>query len=140
MDDRVGYILKRVQTLLRNGMDQALESRGLTTPQYAALAALETEPGISNADLARRSFVTPQTMFRIVENLENLGLLTREAHPTRGRVMQTTLTAKGRKLVASCHDGVRGVEARMLEALSTREQQVLRGLLARCAQALEQAE
>src|SRR6516162_4869510 len=30
--------------------------------QYAVLTALEEEPGLSNADLARRAFVTPQTM------------------------------------------------------------------------------
>jgi DNA-binding MarR family transcriptional regulator len=55
MDDRIG---KRVQAGLRSGMDRALETKGLTTPQYAALSALERESGLSNAELARRSFVT----------------------------------------------------------------------------------
>jgi DNA-binding MarR family transcriptional regulator len=61
LDDRIGYLLKRVQAGLRAEMDEALEAKRLTTPQYAVLSALEREPGISNADLARRSFVTPHT-------------------------------------------------------------------------------
>jgi hypothetical protein len=69
-DDRIGYLLKRVQFRLRSQMDKVLESKGLTTPQYAVLSFLEHEPGASSAELARRSFVTPQTMIRIVENLE----------------------------------------------------------------------
>src|ERR1700722_9693573 len=84
-DDRIGYLLKRVQHSLRSRMDKVLESKGLTTPQYAVLSFLENEPGASSAELARRSFVTPQTMIRIVENLETLGLIRREPHPTHGR-------------------------------------------------------
>ena len=56
---KIGYQLKRLQSLLRARMDAALDERGLTTPQYAALSAIEAAPGLSNAALARRSFVTP---------------------------------------------------------------------------------
>jgi DNA-binding MarR family transcriptional regulator len=38
----------------------------LTTPQYAVLAFLEVEAGDSNAALARRVFVTPQTIQAIL--------------------------------------------------------------------------
>jgi DNA-binding MarR family transcriptional regulator len=139
MERRIGYDLKRVQSLLRSGMDRFLEERGVTTPQYAALAAIEAEPGISNAALARRSFVTPQTMVRIVANLEAMGLVERQAHPAHGRVLQARLTARGRRLVASCHRGVYAVEAQMLAPLSERERAALSGMLERCARALEDA-
>jgi DNA-binding MarR family transcriptional regulator len=136
MDDRVGYVLKKVQAALRGKMDEVLHARGLTTPQYAVLSALEREPGLSNAELARRSFVTPQTMLRILENLGALGLLAREPHPTHGRVQQVELTAKGKRLVAGCHHGVLAVEQRMLKGLSPTERHQLLELLARCAQSL----
>ncbi|HTP49561.1 MAG TPA: MarR family transcriptional regulator [Anaeromyxobacteraceae bacterium] len=137
MDKRIGYLLKRVQAGLRSGMDEVLEAKELTTPQYAVLSALEREPGISNAELARRSFVTPQTMIRIVENLESLGLIGRKAHPTQGRVLMATLTAAGARLVASCHAEVSAVEARMLRHLGATDRETLRKLLERCAAALE---
>jgi DNA-binding MarR family transcriptional regulator len=43
-------------------MAAALHEHNATVGQYALLTALDEEPGLSNADLARRAFVTPQTM------------------------------------------------------------------------------
>ncbi len=62
MYNRVGHMLKRAQAALRASMDEDLAAKDLNTPQFAALFALKQEPGLSNADLARRTFVTPQTM------------------------------------------------------------------------------
>ena len=138
MDDRIGYLLKRVQAGLRAGMDEALAAKGLTTPQYAVLSALEREPGISNAELARRSFVTPQTMIRIVDNLESLRLIARKPHPTHGKVLMANLTPEGARLVKSCHSTVEAVETRMLRGLKASERSTLQSLLERCAAAIEQ--
>ena len=137
MDPRAGYALKRLQVALRTRMDDVLSHEGLTTPQYSALSALEQEAGLSNAELARRSFVTPQTMIRILDLLEAAGLLARVAHPTHGRVLQVVLTEAGQARVAACHAGVNAVEAQMLGPLSTAERVQLNDLLGRCAEALE---
>lgn len=138
MDDRIGYLLKRVQAGLRAAMDQALEAKGLTTPQYAVLSALEEESGISNAELARRSFVTPQTMIRIVENLESSKLIERQPHPTHGKVLTVSLTTEGARRVASCHAAIAAIEDRMLKDLGVRERSTLRSLLERCAASLDE--
>src|SRR5580658_1877599 len=135
-DDRIGYLLKRVQFSLRSRMDKVLESKGLTTPQYAVLSFLEHEPGASSAELARRSFVTPQTMIRIVENLETLGLIRREPHPTHGRILMASLTREGDTVVAACHPEDNAVEKQMLHGLTKHERVELRGLLLRCIAAL----
>src|SRR5215210_8834606 len=81
LGSRVGYELKRVQHDLRLYMDAGLRELDVTTPQYAALSVLAEEPGISNAALARRSFVTPQTMNQIMLRLEAAGLVGRRPHP-----------------------------------------------------------
>jgi DNA-binding MarR family transcriptional regulator len=137
MDPRVGQALKRVQAALRARMDEALSAHDLTTPQYAALSALEREPGLSNADLARRSFVTPQTMLKIVELLESAGLVSRSAHPVHGRVLRAELTDEGRARVAACRAEVAAVEARTTARLSPDEVEQLAELLGQCAVALE---
>ena len=117
-EDRVGYLLKEAQHALRLAMDRALGERGLTTPQYAVLSALDEEPGLSNADLARRAFVTPQTMNSIVVLLERAGLVERQPHAVHGRVLSTILTPAGAELVQSCHDIVGSIEERMLAPLN----------------------
>jgi DNA-binding MarR family transcriptional regulator len=136
MDDRIGYMLKRVQASLRTRTDEALGPRGLTTPQYAVLAALERQDGICNAELARRAFVTPQTMVRIVETLEARGLVSRQPHPSHGRIRPAWLTPRGARLVAGCHAGVAGTEQRMLAELGPEQRRLLLDLLVKCAVAL----
>src|SRR5262245_23842862 len=72
---RTGYLLSTVRAAMRGRMDAALADKGLTTPQYTALTTLEEDPGLSNADMARLCFVTPQTMVPIIEDLERAGLV-----------------------------------------------------------------
>ena len=121
-------------------MDQALQELGLTTPQYAALAALEDTPGVSSAALARRSFVPPQTMHAIVAGLERRGLLTRAPTPGRGRLLAAELSEDGRHVVDRAHAVVRAIEERMAAGLSQAEREQLLTLLGRCAQALGQTD
>ena len=136
MDDRIGYMLKRVQAALRGQLEQVLQPLGVTAPQYAVLAALARQPGLANAELARRAFVTPQTMVRIVATLEARGLLERTAHPSHGRLLPASLTRKGERAVAAGQAGVAEVEGRMLAELGEEERRQLLDLLLRCAVAL----
>lgn len=137
LESRVGYQLKRVQHALRLKMDEVLREVGLTTPQYAVLSVLEEEPGLSGAALARRSFVTPQTMNMIVAKLEDACLIARVPHPEHGRVLQAYLTDEGRELVAGAHEVVEAVEEGMLGGLGLEERSRLACVLNGCADALE---
>jgi len=131
--EAVGYLLKNAQQSLRVAMDVALRDLGVTTPQYAALAFLEESPGLSSAQLARQAFVTPQTMQRIVANLEAGGLLERDPHPELGRVLEARLTWRGRDLLVECHRRVQIVESRMVAGLTQDDLLRLADLLNRCA-------
>lgn len=119
-------------------MDEALKELGVTTPQYAALSVLAEEPGLSNAALARRSFVTPQTMNQILVRLEAAGLVKRRPHPEHGRVLQAHLTEEGEKLRRECERRVDAIEERMVYELSEEERLRLLELLRRCSEALRQ--
>jgi DNA-binding MarR family transcriptional regulator len=134
----VGYELKRVQHDLRLYMDAELRELDVTTPQYAALSVLAEEPGISNAALARRSFVTPQTMNQIMLRLEAAGLVERRAHPEHGRVLQAYLTEEGNNLRKKCAIRVDALEGRMISWLSDDERRTLLELLRGCSAALRQ--
>lgn len=136
--DWIGYNLKITQHRLRQRLDGELAQLGITAAQNAVLLAVAANPQISNADLARAAFVTPQTMQGILVNLERAGLIARSPHPTHGRVIMTELTNAGHKAVA---DGARAadvVEKQMLSLLSVDEQALLCELLKRCAAALDE--
>lgn len=129
--------MKRAEHALRLKMDAALREIGTTTPQYAALSVLEGEAGLSGAGLARRCFVTPQTMNQILINLEAAGLVERRQHPEHGRVLSAYLTDKGARLVALAHGKVEAIEEVMLGELDRGERSQLLDALRSCVESLE---
>ena len=118
-------------------MDGVLAEHGLTMPQYAVLAQLAARPGISNADLARLSFVTPPTMIRIVTTLEELGLLSRIDRPTGGRARATQLSADGKRRVAAASASVDAVETVLWDAASDADRPAVIAWLTTAAEQLE---
>ena len=136
--DRPGYLLKRAQAALHAAMAGVLRGHGATLAQYAVLTALDEEPGLSNADLARRAFVTPQTMNQVLHELEQKGWVTRHPHPGHARILQADLTQAGRAALRACHRAVGVVEEQMLAALSPGERRQLAATLRACIEALSQ--
>ncbi|MFD0988214.1 MarR family winged helix-turn-helix transcriptional regulator [Methyloligella solikamskensis] len=130
----IGFALKQAQQALRAHMDTGLREIGLTTPQYAVLASLQVEPGASNAALARRAFVTPQTMQAILVTLERSGLILRTPHPQHGRVMKTELTASGHDALEAATGIVAEAEARLQRAAAPLESQTAIAMLLRMAE------
>ncbi|HEX4044730.1 MAG TPA: MarR family transcriptional regulator [Gammaproteobacteria bacterium] len=128
----LGYKLKQTQHSLRLHMDEALSTLDLTTPQYAVLAQLELRPGISNASLARSSFITAQTMHGIVSNLEKRNLVKRKSDPQHGRILCTELTKQGIKVVQQAHKIISKVEATMTASITEDNKALLEKLLVAC--------
>lgn len=134
---RLGYLIKRTQQALRSAMDATLAEVDLSTPQYAALNALEAAPGISNAELARRCFVTPQTMHQLVIRLEEEERIERTPHPEHGRIRQVRLTEAGRSALQQAHERVEAVEEKMTESLDEEEHTCAARALVKCYEGLE---
>ena len=133
----LSYNLKRTQQALRHAMDKSLIELDLTTPQYSALTQLASETGLSNAELARRCFVTPQTMHQLTGGLETRGLVERSQHPEHGRIVQISMTETGKELLAESHKLVHAVENKMTQAISNIEKQQVSRILEKCRVALE---
>lgn len=132
----IGFALKQAQQALRTRLDAGLREIGLTTPQYAVLAFLEVDAGASNAALARRAFVTPQTMQAILVALERAGLIARTPHPEHGRVQMTELTARGRGALEAATGIVADAEERLRNASAPFDPQAVAAMLLRYAEAL----
>lgn len=108
------YLVKQLELAIRSFMDEALRPYGLTTFQYTALTVLQHRTRLSSAQLARRSFVRPQTMHEIVRSLEERGLIERAHAPGNRRIMEARLTREGEELLAACAPAVQRLEDRLL--------------------------
>ncbi|MBA8957431.1 MarR family winged helix-turn-helix transcriptional regulator [Actinomadura namibiensis] len=128
----VGYVLKQVHAALRTAMDEALRPLDLTVPQYACLELLGQTPGLSNSELARRAFVTRQSMNLVLRRLQERGLLTRPDQAPHGRALPSELTQDGHAMLREASMAVRAVEKQLFSPLSRQQQLRLREDLTEC--------
>lgn len=112
--EHVGYRLKRTSAALRSAMDRALREHQLTVPQYSCLELLDQQPGLSNAGLARGTFVTRQSANVVLRGLKDAGLITRPASADHGRALPVHLTPAGRELLHTARGAVYAIEERMI--------------------------
>lgn len=137
VQNQIGFLIKRVQQAFRARMDKALSENGLTTSQYAVLTHLREASSLSNAELARRSFVTAPTMIRIVHDLENLLFVEKAESKTHRKVIDVTLTPKGKKVLKLCESAVQSIQIQMLKGFNESDVARLSKLLISCAENLE---
>jgi DNA-binding MarR family transcriptional regulator len=132
LNQSVGYVLKQVQASLHTAMDGVLRPLDLTVAQYACLELLGQHPGLSNSELARRAFVTRQSMNLVLRRLQERGVLTRPEHAAQGRALPTKLTRAGQTKLRRASVAVRTVEQQLFSPLSPARQRRLRDELAAC--------
>lgn len=134
--ERLGVLIKQAQALLNQRMHEVLRPLGLSVPQYACLQALRDEPGITGSELARRVFVSRQSMNVLVQGLEKRDLVVRSEDPGPRRERATMLTPEAADLVERARDAVVDVVATMTGDLVAGDLKHLEALLARCCAAL----
>jgi DNA-binding MarR family transcriptional regulator len=137
VEPRISYVIARLERAVRAAINQRLRPFGLTTLQYTTLSVLGARgQPLSNAQLARRAYMTPQSMIEVIDALERKGLIRRGPHPNHRRVYPATLTAKGRRVLAACDVAVEEMEEEMLAELDTEERETLLASLKTCVRSL----
>ena len=135
-EGHLGYLVRQANSAVRAAMEKVLADLDATPPQFAVLTMIVSYPGLSGADLARLTFLTPQTINVIVGNLEKAGAIEKSAHASHGRILQLTATAKGQALLKRCRARVMEVEDRISGLVSKDEERVVRRWLSAVAETL----
>ena len=129
---RIGYVVGRLDRAIRREISALVAPFGLTVPKYTALSILRDRPGLSNAQLARRCYVTPQSMNEVLIALEADGLIVRSPAANHGRVVEVTLSERGREVLAACDRAVTHMENAMLADLDDAGRKQLLDALVGC--------
>ncbi len=120
----------RVNQGVRRELRKALAPWNLSVPELTALSVLRTRPGLSNAQLSRRSLMTPQSMNDVVAELERRGLVQRTVDPSHARILRTRLTDAGEELLAQVDPVVGALQDEMLANVPPEHREiVLEGLI-----------
>ena len=135
----LGFLLKSLQHTVRQRIDEALRKQGveLSFAQFAALYNLHSDPGVTGARLARRAFVSAQTMNSALRALEQDGYIERRPHPLSRRADSWSLTEPGLAELKRARQVGQAVFERMLGAFNTKETAAFEDYLRRCIVALD---
>ncbi|MCW3837526.1 MarR family winged helix-turn-helix transcriptional regulator [Sphingomonas canadensis] len=131
MTDTFGFTLTELSRLMRRGFDLRARAIGVTRAQWHTLFMLSRNEGINQGGLADLLEVEPITLCRMIDRLEEAGLVERRADPADRRAWRIYLTEASHPLL----DKLRGLGVEMneqaLAGLSHGERDQLLALLAR---------
>jgi DNA-binding MarR family transcriptional regulator len=123
LNDSFGYLINLAAQRLKYELHQAFQAKGydVTPEQWAVLNRLWEQDGLSQVELAERTFKDKPGTTRILNLLEKKKLVVRQPDERDGRVLRVFLTKSGKDLKAeliSCAEEVLVKSGRNL----TREQ------------------
>jgi DNA-binding MarR family transcriptional regulator len=117
-------------------MRTILRKWDLSVQEYTALSVLRLRPGLSNAQLARRTLVTPQSMLEILSKLDSRELVRRAFVSERVGVIRNDLSAEGERLLAVAGPEIVALQERIFAGLTEPQLRMLSDILATAMQRL----
>ncbi len=94
MDENLGTMIADVSRLMRRSFNTRARSVGVTSPQWQVLTVLIRNEGINQGALAEKLEAEPMTVCRMVDRLQEAGLIERRADPVDRRSWQLFATEK----------------------------------------------
>jgi DNA-binding MarR family transcriptional regulator len=132
----LAYIVGRLDHVLNKRLRDGLAPLGMTVPHYTALSVFRALGTISNAQLAERTMMSPQSANEMVKAMEAKGWIEKSPDPDHGRIIRISLTEEGTACLERCDGVVRHVEEMMFPELSEDERARLHAQLRSAVRAL----
>ena len=104
--------------LIRTEADKRARTHGMTRAQWAILIRLDEQPGLLQKELAEILEVEPITVARLIDRLEQRGMVERRPDPTDRRCWRLHLTDAARPLLGEIDIQLNDLGAILSEGLS----------------------
>ncbi|MGE4219681.1 MAG: MarR family winged helix-turn-helix transcriptional regulator, partial [Alphaproteobacteria bacterium] len=98
-ESSIGFLINDVARLLRRNLNRRAQALGLSQAQWRALAYLSVQEGINQVGLADSLEVQPITLARLLDRLQEAGLIERRPDPDDRRAFRLFLTDKAQPLL-----------------------------------------
>jgi DNA-binding MarR family transcriptional regulator len=99
MSDSLGFLISDVSRLMRRRFDERAREVGATRAQWRTLTTLSRNEGLNQGALADLLEVEPITLCRMIDRLEESGLVERRRDPADRRAWQLFLTDKSKPIL-----------------------------------------
>lgn len=137
LPDSVSHLLHRALQLAEERFAVLAHTSGLTLRQFAVLAAISANPGLSQADLVRATSIDRSTLADIASRLELRGFITRSRAEDQ-RANAVRLTAQGGALLQTTVKHAHAADAAVLDLLSPSKGKSFVATLSRLAERAEE--
>lgn len=125
MTDTLGFLIGDVARMMRRRFDERARAIGVTRAQWHTLTKLARVEGINQGGLADLLEVEPITLCRMIDRLEEAGLVERRRDPNDRRAWRIFITDKARPLIDQLHVIADGLFDDALHGLSNAERTAL---------------
>ena len=126
-------MLTKVSRKIRTAFNQQVTSHGLTYPRARALFRLAKKQNMNQSELAYELELEPATLVRLLDRMEEHGLIERRADPADRRVKLIALTPHGEEQAALVRAIADRVRDQIFEGTDIKELQVALALFERIA-------
>ena len=138
--DTLPFEIAETAHALRRAFDRRAVTLGVTRAQWKVLFRLSRSPGLRQVELAEKLDIEPITLSRIVDRLEEAGLVRREADPTDRRAWRLELTDKAQPLISKLRKLADGLIEEAFDGLDDGELALMRAKLTKIRENLAEAE
>jgi MarR family transcriptional regulator, multiple antibiotic resistance protein MarR len=124
-------LVNRVRVELIDALDRELAKFDISAAQLIVLASVASEEADSPARLCKSISYDPGAMTRMIDRLEQKGLVRRVPNPDDRRAMNLELTSAGKALYPQLLEAKETVQAQFLRGFGKAEVQALESFLNR---------
>ncbi|QXW42776.1 MarR family winged helix-turn-helix transcriptional regulator [Pseudomonas amygdali] len=129
LDDLIGYAMRRAQLKLFQNLIGRLSAHDLRPAQFSALAIIEQNPGLMQADLAKALAIEPPQVVPLLNKLEERALAVRVRCKPDKRSYGIFLSKSGETLLRELKQIAADSDLDSTSALDNQERQDLLRLL-----------
>ncbi|MBS0503393.1 MAG: MarR family transcriptional regulator [Proteobacteria bacterium] len=137
MADQTGFLISDVGRLLRRNFDVRARSIGVTRPQWKLLTTLARNEGANQGRLADLIDVEPISLCRMIDRLEESGLVERRTDPADRRAWRIYLTEQAHPILSELRTLADELLDQALDGLSAQDRARLDESLQRIRKNLE---
>lgn len=133
LEDEAHAALQRTADRLLQGVAALVKSAGLSPPQYSVLRILRAAraEGLACREIAERMVTRDPDITRLLDRLEDRGLVSRSRERADRRVITARITPDGRRILTALDRPMAALQARQLGPLGRDGLKTLVALLER---------
>ncbi len=130
MTDSLGFLISDISRLMRKRFDERARLIGVTRAQWRTLSILKRHEGSNQGMLAELLEIEPITVGRMIDRLEEAGLVERRRDPADRRVWRIHLTEKAQPVLAQLRSLADAMFDEMMTGIAPAEREQMHSALA----------